>query len=555
MMDSVRNMLSYSTASSAYDSVYPSNETEVFRNRVADCLIGKKILISGATGFLGKVLLEQILRLCPNVGTIYILARSKKGKSVSERMRVIFQDPLFDKLKKMHGDILNEKVVVMNGEVAAPDLGISEADRRVIIENVNIVYHCAATVRFEEALKNAILINVRGTKLMLELASEIKNLELYVQVSTAYCHLQEDVLEEKVYPICEDPYQLIKIAELLEVNHMEAISEQLRNGCPNSYSFTKALGEKLVAEYMPKIPAIILRPSILTGILDDPLPGWSDNIYGPFASSVAIGKGVLRSLNLDPNIFSDFMPIDKGASIVLLFTYHCIVNNCTHLQVFNVCSSAQSQYTWGLVANRDLKIVREKYPYEYTMWYPTLTFNPNIFLHFIYVFFLQLMPAVIGDIFLFVFGYDPILIRVQKKIFRGSKGYECYTSKQITMRNEKFVEFRNNLNPLEAEVFKLEASKVSKAKYEQYLEDMVLYRRLHVLKESKESLPGARRHLARLYYLHQFAKFLFYGYLVWILYSNIHVLTSVITFIGDLFIGSSTTSIGVESVDTIPNIK
>lgn len=60
--------------------------------------------------------------------------------------------------------------------MAAPDLALSPEDRQTIINEVNIIFHCAATIRFDEALKKAVLLNVRGTKLMLDLAKECKNL-------------------------------------------------------------------------------------------------------------------------------------------------------------------------------------------------------------------------------------------------------------------------------------------------------------------------------------------------------------------------------------------
>jgi fatty acyl-CoA reductase len=47
---------------------------------------GKNIFVTGATGFIGKVLLEKILRSCPDVGNIYVLIRPKKGKTSSERV-------------------------------------------------------------------------------------------------------------------------------------------------------------------------------------------------------------------------------------------------------------------------------------------------------------------------------------------------------------------------------------------------------------------------------------------------------------------------------------
>lgn len=46
----------------------------------------KTIFITGATGFMGKVLVEKLLRCCPGIKKIYMLMRPKKGRSVTERL-------------------------------------------------------------------------------------------------------------------------------------------------------------------------------------------------------------------------------------------------------------------------------------------------------------------------------------------------------------------------------------------------------------------------------------------------------------------------------------
>lgn len=71
---------------------------------------------------------------------------------------------------------------VIPGDVSQSDLGISEDDRKLLAEEVSIIYHCAATVRFDETLKKAVLLNTRGTKLMLELAKTIPKLEVSYRI-------------------------------------------------------------------------------------------------------------------------------------------------------------------------------------------------------------------------------------------------------------------------------------------------------------------------------------------------------------------------------------
>jgi len=47
---------------------------------------GKDILVTGATGFMGKVLVEKLLRSILDIGNVYILVRGKRGKTTKERL-------------------------------------------------------------------------------------------------------------------------------------------------------------------------------------------------------------------------------------------------------------------------------------------------------------------------------------------------------------------------------------------------------------------------------------------------------------------------------------
>ena len=72
------------------------NDVSKLPNRVADMLAGRAILITGGTGFMGKVLLEKILRTCSDVDTIYLLIRAKKGKEPCQRVEELFASPVSD---------------------------------------------------------------------------------------------------------------------------------------------------------------------------------------------------------------------------------------------------------------------------------------------------------------------------------------------------------------------------------------------------------------------------------------------------------------------------
>jgi fatty acyl-CoA reductase len=58
---------------------------------------GQNIFVTGATGFLGKVLLEKLMRMCPDVGNIFVLVRPRKGMEPSERVQNIISLPVITK--------------------------------------------------------------------------------------------------------------------------------------------------------------------------------------------------------------------------------------------------------------------------------------------------------------------------------------------------------------------------------------------------------------------------------------------------------------------------
>ena len=60
------------------------------QNSIRSFYDDKVIFITGGSGFLGKVIIEKLLRSCPNLKKIYILLRSKKGRASEDRMKSLF---------------------------------------------------------------------------------------------------------------------------------------------------------------------------------------------------------------------------------------------------------------------------------------------------------------------------------------------------------------------------------------------------------------------------------------------------------------------------------
>lgn len=168
--------------------------------------------------------MEKLLRVT-NIENIYLLVRPKKGKDIHTRIDDIFDDAVFDRLKKEEPKF-RHKISAILGDCALPKLGISPEERITLIKNVNIVFHVAATVRFDEKLKLALHTNVCGTREVLTLCRDIEKLISVVHVSTAYANCNRQNIDEKFYKSPISGVNAIKITECLEDKTIENITPQ-----------------------------------------------------------------------------------------------------------------------------------------------------------------------------------------------------------------------------------------------------------------------------------------------------------------------------------------
>lgn len=146
-------------------------------SEIAKWFSNKSVFVTGATGFVGKCLVEKLLRDCPDIDTIYIIIRSKKGVSFEQRKTDYKNHVVFSNLMNTKPIVLN-KIHIVEGDICAPNLGISNANRKLIAETASIIFHSAADVRFDRRLVDAYDTNVRGSKAILDFATEFKELKV-----------------------------------------------------------------------------------------------------------------------------------------------------------------------------------------------------------------------------------------------------------------------------------------------------------------------------------------------------------------------------------------
>ncbi|CAI0402457.1 unnamed protein product [Linum tenue] len=165
-------------------------------------LRGKGFFITGATGFLAKVLIEKIIRTMPDVGKIYLLIKAKNKDAAMARLKTeILNAELFKTLRQTYGKsfqtFMLSKLVPVVGDVCESNLGLEQELADLIADDVDIIVNSAANTTFDERYDIAIDINTRGPSNLMSFAKSCQNLKLFLQVSTAYVngHRQGRIME------------------------------------------------------------------------------------------------------------------------------------------------------------------------------------------------------------------------------------------------------------------------------------------------------------------------------------------------------------------------
>src|SRR5271165_247526 len=157
---------------------------------VRESLRGKHILLIGATGFIGKVWLANLLTELPEIGRIYLLVRSNRSTtSLARFQRVVEESPVFELLARRHGDnfaeFLREKVEVVDGDVTKPGLGLAPEAAQRIGRSVHLIVNSSGLTDFNPDLRDALAMNVRATKYLLDFLSACDRASL-LHLSTTY---------------------------------------------------------------------------------------------------------------------------------------------------------------------------------------------------------------------------------------------------------------------------------------------------------------------------------------------------------------------------------
>ncbi|XP_076643131.1 putative fatty acyl-CoA reductase CG5065 [Halictus rubicundus] len=479
---------------------------------ISEWFDGRNVFITGGTGYMGKVLIYKLLVSCHNIGKIYVLIRKKKDQDPQTRLVHMMQQEPFKGIKEKYPERL-KKIILIPGDTTVEDLALSTADKERMLQDVSVIFHMAANVKFDLTLKVAVQINTVGTKNVLDLAKQMSKLDVFIHVSTTYCQCMERVLEERNYPASVGPEIVIDMVNNLKDDVLLAMTPKLLEGQPNTYAFTKALSEDLVQRCGLRVG--IVRPSIVLPSVKEPMTGWVDNINGPTGLMIAAGKGVLRTMLMNEKMWLRVIPCDMAINATIALAWKIGIEKPVEPIYMNVTTGPENAISWGSVLDIGRKLTM-KYPFTGILWYPGGSPTTSKFYHWIRLILFQLIPAYFLDAVIVLSGNKPFLVRVQQKLSAGLEIVQYYTTKQWDFRNDRVRQLQYELNTSDRDKFLMDPISF---KWEQYLVDYILGARQHYLKDDPSTLPRARKVIKYLYYADWFVKIVMTLLFSWFVYS------------------------------------
>ena len=347
--------------------------------RVRETLTGKHILLVGVTGFIGKVWMVDLLEHVPGIAKITLLIRRNRTSSAQRRFqKIIEESPAFDSLQARYGrqlgPLLKQKLEVVEGDVSLPGLGLDESTQTRLQKTLDLIVNSAGLTDFNPDLREALASNIDSAIHLVDFVRRCDRAGL-MHLSTCYVvgmrdgRVSED-LQENYSPTLDAKFdarrEIESLREMITRIEERAESPELtralqrqalgrggdpakvpsgelegvlkrnrarwaRNrlvrvgmrrarylGWPNIYTFTKSLGESILARDGGNLPIAIVRPSIVESSTRSPFTGWNEGINTSGPLSYLLGTN-FRQLPTNERKCLDVIPVDmvsRGMTLI-----------------------------------------------------------------------------------------------------------------------------------------------------------------------------------------------------------------------------------------------
>ncbi|HEY3024534.1 MAG TPA: AMP-binding protein [Pyrinomonadaceae bacterium] len=287
-------------------------------------------------------------------------------------------NPLRERYGSALDGFLRDKVAILGGDIGDENLGYTDQEAQRVADDVDLVINTAGNVTFNPTLESGLRTNVVGTQNVIAFAKRMKRPAL-IHVSTCFVAgnrsgavFENDPvigyfprraeLRDFEFSVEQEIADCAKLAERAREEAKDAmmvayfrdqarkrLNEEMRDaddpdalglavarerkvwirnrltelgikraewwGWPNIYTYTKALGEQLVAAETGIVRSIV-RPSIVESALSYPFPGWNEG-FTTTAPIIFMALKGQNQLPVNKKLVLDITPVDQVASVML----------------------------------------------------------------------------------------------------------------------------------------------------------------------------------------------------------------------------------------------
>jgi fatty acyl-CoA reductase len=339
---------------------------------IQEALAGKRVAITGSTGFLGTALVERLLRSVPGCELVLVVRAGRRTSPAARAKREIFGNDAFRTLRAELGDRFDaeiaRRVQVVAGDVSVDGLGLDPAAVE-LFTGCDTVVHSAAIVSFDSPIDVAAEVNLMGPVRVAELLRDSGSAAHLITVSTAYVagtrrgraaeasladtpfstevgwrgemaaarRARADADAESRHPdllarFSKEARQELGaagpplLAAKTEKRRTQWVADRLVEagrsrakslGWPDAYAYTKALAERAVLEVRGHVPVTVVRPSIIESAWHHPHPGWIRGFRMAEPVLISYGRGLLSEFPGIPEGVVDVIPVDMVVATII----------------------------------------------------------------------------------------------------------------------------------------------------------------------------------------------------------------------------------------------
>ncbi|MFE8073360.1 fatty acyl-CoA reductase [Marinobacteraceae bacterium S3BR75-40.1] len=473
----------------------PSEAPSLTRSTLA----GKRILLTGTTGYLGKVILEKLIRDVPDIeGLVLLIRGNRKYASAKARFQAeVASSSVFDHLRETEPARLNafleDRIQCVGGEITQARFGLDEEAYRALTESVDVIINSAASVNFREAMDTALSINALCLHNLADFAEAAGEIPV-IQISTCYVNgynkgtIREGVSAPTSGLIARDEEGDFNVADTLttlqqkcddlktRLTDPDALANALtelgqreahRYGWGDTYTFTKWLGEQILLKRLKHKTVTIVRPSVIESCLQEPKPGWIEGVKVTDAILLAYARSKVSLFPGRKAGIVDIIPADLVANAAILSVAEAL-REPGQARIYQCCSGTQNPLVvrdYVRTICGEMKNNWHKYP-RLTRKAPQKKFtlvNKHLFVGLIQV--LRAAFVIADRLRLRTAGNKSKMLEKVETTLKLTRIYSTYTSPRYVFNSDHLMALAERMGNTDRTLFPVDAALINWQRY------------------------------------------------------------------------------------------